>query len=122
MFLKLIMPFVDPVTKSKVSLNEDPVKKEVFTAENMINSIGWGGSANFVYEHDKYWPSFIGTCKERRKHNLERWRSLGGKLGIKESEYKTEGDQVQDVPVVVLPETETETGGGAVSAGSNTVA
>lgn len=110
MAIKLIMPFVDPVTKSKVSFNQDPVKMGVFTPENVLSSIGWGGSADFEYDHEKYWPSFVKMCRDRRKQNLERWRVLGGKLGISEADYKKEGAVGEVLKVVEdpLPVTQTE--------------
>jgi hypothetical protein len=88
MFFKLIMPFVDPVTRQKIKFNPDVVKDGIYKPDNVM-SRSWGGQVNFVYEHDKYWKPFIEMAETRSKENFERWKKLGAKVGLKEWDYKT---------------------------------
>lgn len=54
-FLKLIMPFVDPVTRNKVKLNPQ-IFEEGYMAKEQVMQEWWGGDRNFEYDHSKYWP------------------------------------------------------------------
>ncbi|KAJ6576581.1 CRAL-TRIO domain-containing protein [Mycena vulgaris] len=67
-FFKLITPFIDPVTRSKMKFNPQVIQDGIFSPE-MVMSQWWGGGYNFEYEHDKYWPALIALCTER----TERW-------------------------------------------------
>ena len=42
----------------------------------------------FEYKHDKYWPALVSMCEERRKQQMEKWRELGGTVGLKEWDVK----------------------------------
>ncbi|KAG5645927.1 hypothetical protein DXG03_004716 [Asterophora parasitica] len=86
-FYKLINPFIDPVSREKMKFNPEPVKDGLFTGD-MLMSEWWGGDQNFEYIHEKYWPALVGSCEARRASWLEKWRALGGKVGLKEWEYK----------------------------------
>ncbi|KAF8349173.1 CRAL-TRIO domain-containing protein, partial [Amanita rubescens] len=86
-FFKIIMPFVDPVTREKVKFNPEVTKDGYFTPEMLMNG-SWDGACDFEYEHEKYWPALVSLCEERKKAWLQRWRALGGTIGIKEWDYK----------------------------------
>jgi len=86
-FYKLINPFIDPVSREKMKFNPEVIKDNLFTSD-MVMSEWWGGDRDFEYVHDKYWPALVNTCESRRKAWLEKWRALGGKVGIKEWDYK----------------------------------
>jgi len=86
-FYKLITPFIDPITRTKMKFNPQVVADGIF-APDMVMSESWGGDCDFVYEHDKYWPAFVAMCEERRKGWMETWRELGGTVGLKEWDYK----------------------------------
>lgn len=85
-FYKLITPFIDPVTREKMKFNPSVVKDGLFTADMVTKD--WGGDCEIVYEHEKYWPALLKLVDDRRKDQLERWRTLGGTIGIKEWDYK----------------------------------
>jgi hypothetical protein len=42
----------------------------------------------FEYKHETYWPALVEMCDKRRKQELERWRELGGTVGLKEWDVK----------------------------------
>ncbi|KAI0077866.1 CRAL/TRIO domain-containing protein [Panus rudis PR-1116 ss-1] len=81
-FFKLITPFVDPVTRVKMRFNPQVVEEGIFKPDGVWKE--FGGEIDFVYDHDKYWNALVKMCEERKKTYLERWRKLGGKIGIKE--------------------------------------
>ena len=81
------MPFVDPVTREKVKSNPDIFGEGIFLPD-MLMEKWWGGSQDFDYVHEKYWPSLIELCESRTKEWMRNWRDLGGKVGCKEWDYK----------------------------------
>ncbi|KIJ95784.1 hypothetical protein K443DRAFT_682763 [Laccaria amethystina LaAM-08-1] len=86
-FFKLIMPFVDPVTREKVKFNPEIIKDGLF-AKDMVMSEWWGGDRDFEYVHEKYWKELVGMCEERTRRWRTRWEELGAKVGISEWGYK----------------------------------
>jgi hypothetical protein len=85
-FLNLIMPFVDPVTREKIKLNPKVVEEGIIDADQVMKE--WGGSIDFEYKHEEYWPTLIQMTQSRREQWLERWRSLGAEVGLSEWDYK----------------------------------
>ena len=105
MFYKLIAPFIDPVTKEK--MNFDPDLREFIPPEQLIKD--YGGDVNFVYEHEKYWPAFIGLARSRREAMVKRWEDAGKKIG--ESEAYLKGDGLPASVVNVKVDEEASKGG-----------
>ncbi|KAJ6513180.1 CRAL-TRIO domain-containing protein [Mycena sanguinolenta] len=101
-FYKLITPFVDPVTRNKMKFNPQVVQDGIFSPD-MVISQWWGGSCNFEYEHDKYWPALVSLCNERTKKWTATWQKLGGTVGLKESDYK-KGDPEDAVASASAPD------------------
>ncbi|KAF8808744.1 CRAL/TRIO domain-containing protein [Phlegmacium glaucopus] len=85
--LKIIMPFVDPITREKVKFNPNIFGEGLFLPD-MVMKQGWDGNQDFEYVHEKYWAGLVELCESRAKDWMENWRSLGGKVGIAEWEYK----------------------------------
>ncbi|KAI6025876.1 CRAL TRIO domain-containing protein [Pisolithus orientalis] len=108
-FMKLIMPFVDPLTRTKAVFNpvqddrglwrsaeardkgqsNDPKEPnaQLFELDQLVHD-GWGGTQMFTYDHDIYWPALVEMCETRRKDMARMWRKLGGAIGIKEWDVK----------------------------------
>ena len=93
-FYKMITPFIDPVTRDKMRFNPRPIQDGLFTADNLW--VEFGGDIKFEYDHATYWPYFLEMAAKRKGEMMERWRALGGKIGIREWDYKN-GD-AQQVP------------------------
>ena len=74
-FLKLVNPFIDPVTKSKIKSNE-PLPDHVPASQLMKVS---DGEVDFKYDHSVYWPALDKITTERRRQRKERWEK-GGKI------------------------------------------
>jgi hypothetical protein len=94
-FFKLINPFIDPMTRSKLKFNPKVVEDNIFKAD-MVMKEWWGGDCDFVYEHDKYWPALVEMCEERSRAWMERWRALGGTVGLREWDYKGGKSQISE--------------------------
>jgi len=105
-FFKIIMPFVDPVTRNKVKFNPQ-IFEDGFMTRDMVMSEWWGGERDFVWDHDKYWPALLQLCETRRNEQRERWRQLGAKVGV--SEWEIRGSPASSLPESITSE-KTEVG------------
>lgn len=74
-FMKLITPFIDPLTREKLKFNED-LRKHVPPSQ-LLKSVG--GDVEFEYDHSTYWPALNNLADQRRNEYRERWIQ-GGKL------------------------------------------
>ena len=79
--MKVITPFIDPVTRSKIVFN-NPLEKHV-PPEQLLKSHG-GSLSDFEYDHSTYWPALITMAEERRKLMHERWVHGGKRVGENE--------------------------------------
>ncbi|KAF8910658.1 CRAL-TRIO domain-containing protein [Gymnopilus junonius] len=86
-FFKIVMSFVDPLTRQKVKFNPK-IFQDGLLKEDMVMK-EWGGNKDFEYVHEKYWPELVEICEKRVKAWKEIWRKLGAKVGISEWDYKT---------------------------------
>ena len=66
--------------------NPEIVKEGIFDKDLCWKE--FGGDIEFVYEHEKYWPALIELVEERKKKKLEKWKKLGGTVGLKEWDFK----------------------------------
>ncbi|KAI0300962.1 CRAL-TRIO domain-containing protein [Russula brevipes] len=80
LFFKMIGPFIDPVTRDKMKFNPKPIEDGLFAADELFKDGGWGGSRDFVWDHEKYWGPL-----------MARWRKLGAHVGCDEWDYKSDG-------------------------------
>jgi hypothetical protein len=87
-FFSMIKPFIDPITRNKMKFNPKAVQDGLFAADELFKESGWGGSREFVWDHEKYWGSFVRMCAEIREGQMARWRKLGACAGCDEREYK----------------------------------
>jgi hypothetical protein len=86
-FYKLITPFIDPATRTKIRFNPKLVDEGLFAADNLFTD--FGGSVELVYEHEVYFPALVEMTDGIRARRMEAWRALGAKVGIKEWDVKT---------------------------------
>lgn len=100
-FFKIIMPFVDPVTRNKVKFNPQ-IFEDGFMTRDMVMSEWWGGERDFVWDHDKYWPALLQLCETRRNEQRERWRQLGAKVGV--SEWEIRASPASSLPDLITSE------------------
>jgi CRAL/TRIO domain len=80
LFFKLITPFIDPNTREKLKFNEN--LKEYVPPEPLLEL--FGGDCKFDYEHEIFWPAYLSLAAERRESYFEKWKELGGIIGVSE--------------------------------------
>lgn len=97
MFLKLIMPFVDPLTREKLHFNEDLTK--FVPKEQLWTDVG--GAVEFEYDHEAYWPALNDLSKERASERRARWEAAGKHYG--ESELYLKGGDAPSLGQKVEP-------------------
>ena len=85
-FYKLITPLIDPITRDKMRFNPKVVQDGLFTADNVWKE--FGGNIDFQYDHKTYWPHLLEVTKTRREAQMQKWRELGGTVGVKEWDIK----------------------------------
>lgn len=99
-FLKLISPFIDPITREKLHFNEE-VNKYV-PKQQLWTELG--GDVNFEYDHAQYWPALTALCKERSNERKARWEAAGGHIG--ESEMYMRGGDAPSIAQGQAPKAE----------------
>ncbi|ODQ67468.1 hypothetical protein NADFUDRAFT_49897 [Nadsonia fulvescens var. elongata DSM 6958] len=83
-FLKLIHPFIDPLTREKLVFSE-PFDKYVPIEQLEKES---GGSCDFIYEHDIYWNHLIELTSKNRENYNKNFEKLGGTIGLSEFDLR----------------------------------
>jgi hypothetical protein len=86
-FFKIISPFIDPVTKSKMNFN--PNMRDFIPPERLWNH--HDGDLDFEYDHSVYWPALQKLTEGRKERMRERWVRAGKMIG--ESEEYLKGGQ-----------------------------
>ncbi|GES59746.1 CRAL/TRIO domain protein [Aspergillus terreus] len=84
-FFKLITPFIDPLTRTKLKFNED--LREHVPASQLMKAMG--GDVEFRYDHSIYWPALNQLADQRRAAYRERWIQGGKRVGEFENYLKT---------------------------------
>ena len=79
-------PFLDQNTRSKISINRQIVAEGDFTPDQVVKE--WGGEREFVWECDRYFDKLTEISGEMKDRRFAKWRELGGKVGLKEWDYK----------------------------------
>lgn len=90
-FLKIIHPFIDPLTREKLVFDQ-PFPDYVPT-EQLDKEVG--GDVNFVYEHDKYWPELIKLADEKKSKYVKRFEKFGSKVGLSEFDLRGDDDDLK---------------------------
>jgi len=86
--MKLMDPFLDPITRSKIAVNRKILAEGDFTPDQVIKE--WGGERKFVWECDRYLNKLVEISGKMKEKRLAKWRELGGKVGLREWDYKEE--------------------------------
>jgi CRAL/TRIO domain len=87
-FFKLIIPFIDPLTREKLKFNED-MAQHVPPSQLLKQN---GGEVDFEYDHSVYWPSLIKLAETKRAAFRARWEKAGKHVGESE-DYLRGGDE-----------------------------
>ena len=100
-FFKVIMPFVDPITRNKVKFNPHVFDDGFFEKDQVMHVSGWEGGRQFEWDHAQYWPALVQMCDKRREKMTKRWRELGAKVGLSEWEMKAGWEESAPAPAAV---------------------
>lgn len=104
-FLKLIHPFIDPLTREKLVFDE-PFPKYV-PIEQLDKA--YGGYVDFTYDHGTYWPAMNKIADEKKAKYFERFQKFGGVVGLSEFDLRGDGEQlVYPVEQSIVSEKEIE--------------
>lgn len=93
-FLKLIHPFIDPLTREKLVF--DAAFSEFVHPEQLDKE--FDGLVDFVYQHEIYFPALVKIAKARRAAYMERFYKFGAVVGLSEIDLRGALDEVK-VPV-----------------------
>ncbi|KAH8806386.1 putative CRAL-TRIO domain-containing protein C23B6.04c [Hyaloscypha sp. PMI_1271] len=80
-FLKLITPFIDPLTRQKLKYNDD--MRQHVPPQQLWDQ--FHGDMEFEYDHSVYWPALLKFAEERYSERRERWVKAGKHYGESES-------------------------------------
>lgn len=109
-FLKIIHPFIDPLTREKLVFDE-PFPNYV-PVEQLDKT--YGGYVDFQYDHSKYWDSMNEIAELKKKHYLERFEKFGSKIGLSEFDLRGGHDDIVHPPKDFYKADETSTTNSAV--------
>lgn len=83
-FLKMIHPFIDPLTREKLVFSQ-PFPHYV-PVEQLDKA--FDGKVDFEYNHSKYWPSLTKLAADRRKRYYANFELLGEVVGLSEFDLR----------------------------------
>lgn len=86
--MRLIDPFLDPVTRSKIAVNRQLIAEGDVSPDQMIKELG--GERELVWECDRYLNKLAEISGKMKEKRLDKWKKLGGKVGLREWDYKEE--------------------------------
>lgn len=89
-FLKLIHPFIDPLTREKLVFDEPFVD---YVPMDELDKL-YGGYLDFTYKHDIYWPKLMENSLEKREHYMKRFQKFGGIVGLSEFDLRGTHDEI----------------------------
>lgn len=86
--MRLIDPFLDTITRSKIAVNRDFIAQGDFAPDQVARE--WGGERELVWECERYFDKLVEISGRMKEKRLAKWRELGGKVGLREWDYKEE--------------------------------
>lgn len=89
-FLKMIHPFIDPLTREKLVFDQ-PFPEYVPTTQLDKD---FGGRVNFEYDHDKYWNEMIVIAEEKKRKYVKRFETFGSHVGLSEVDLRGEHEKL----------------------------
>ncbi|XXZ99438.1 Phosphatidylinositol transfer protein (PITP) [Meyerozyma guilliermondii] len=90
-FLKIIHPFIDPLTREKLVFDQ-PFPNYV-PREHLDKD--FGGTLDFEYNHEKYWPALVKMAEEKRQRYFKRFEKFGSKVGLSEVDLRGDHDELR---------------------------
>lgn len=94
MFLSLILPFCDPITREKIvvagsSAEGNALIAKTIPADQLQSEYSGEQEVNWDTQvHEQYWAALISLCKKKREEKMRIWKELGGGIGVSENAWK----------------------------------
>lgn len=98
-FMRLIWPFIDPLTKEKIVM--DAAFCDFIPPEQLDKDFE-GGLVDFEYDHSAYFPAICKITMDKRIHYMQRFEKFGAVVGLSEIDLRGADDEIQ-VPVGTHP-------------------
>ncbi|CAI5757609.1 unnamed protein product [Candida verbasci] len=89
-FLKIIHPFIDPLTREKLVFDhpfENYVPKQQLDQD-------FNGNVNFQYDHEKYWNKMIEISQEKKLKYYQRFEKFGSIVGLSEVDLRGDDEEL----------------------------
>lgn len=93
-FLNLIHPFIDPMTR--VKLVYDKPFPDFVPAQQLDRD--FGGDVNFEYDHTKYWPQMTAMAAKKKSHYMSRFEKFGKLVGLSEVDLRSDNEELVHPP------------------------
>ena len=93
-FLKLIYPFIDPLTREKLVFDAEFIN---FVKGEQLDK-DFDGFVDFEYKQDIYFPALVEMTEGRRKRYMERFNKFGAVVGLSEVDLRGTSDAIT-IPV-----------------------
>ena len=90
-FLKIIHPFIDPLTREKLVFDQ-PFPQ--YVPQEQLD-LDFGGAVDFEYDQDKYWKEMIAFGEKKKENYKKRFEQFGGVVGLSEVDLRGEGDELK---------------------------
>lgn len=87
-FLKLIHPFIDPLTREKLVFDEPFVN---YVPKQQLDK-DFDGAVNFEYDHSKYWNKMIEISQDKKHRYYERFEKFGSVVGLSEVDLRGDNE------------------------------
>lgn len=94
-FLKIIHPFIDPLTREKLIFDQPFVN--YVPVEQLDKE--FGGDVDFEYKHDVYWPKMNEISLKKKEAYMERFKKFGGVIGLSEVDLRGTDDTLKYPPI-----------------------
>jgi hypothetical protein len=89
-FLKIIHPFIDPLTREKLVFDE-PFPR--YVPVDQLDKL-YGGHVDFTYNHKVYWDRMNEIAAEKRKHYQQRFKKFGSIVGLSERDLRGDDEEL----------------------------
>lgn len=90
-FLKIIHPFIDPLTREKLVFDQ-PFPNYVPVSQLDKD---FGGEVDFEYDHSKYWHEMISMAEEKKRKYIKRFETFGSKVGLSEADLRGDHEELK---------------------------
>lgn len=89
-FLKIIHPFIDPLTREKLVFDQPFVNY----VPNVQLDKDFQGDVNFIYDHEQYWPKMIEIAEVKKQKYFERFEKFGACVGLSEVDLRGDDEEL----------------------------